>query len=56
MVKRTSFGIKRLEEIRDYLRQKSGVDLLIDYELIPADASPSASMAPGASVVEVRYN
>ena len=47
---------KRLEEIRDYLRKKSGVDLLIDYELIPADATQSASRAPGASVVEVRYN
>ena len=44
---------KRLEEIRDYLRKKSGVDLLIDYELIPADANQSASRA---SVVEVRYN
>jgi hypothetical protein len=44
---------KRLEEIRDYLRKKSGVDLLIDYELIPAEANTSASRA---SVVEVRYN
>ncbi|HEX8060763.1 MAG TPA: hypothetical protein VF473_07495 [Cyclobacteriaceae bacterium] len=44
---------KRLEEIRDYLRKKSGVDLLIDYELIPAEANQSASRA---SVVEVRYN
>jgi hypothetical protein len=44
---------QRLEEIRDYLRKRSGVDLLIDYELIPADANQSASTA---SVVEVRYN
>lgn len=44
---------KRLEEIRDYLRKKSGVDLLIDYELIPAEANQSASRE---SVVEVRYN
>jgi hypothetical protein len=44
---------KRLEEIRDYLRKKSGVDLLIDYDLIPADASQSASRL---SIVEVRYN
>jgi len=44
---------KRLEEIRNYLRQKSGVDLMIDHEIVPADASQSASRA---SVVEVRYN
>ena len=50
---------QRLEEIRDYLRKKSGVDLLIDYELVPADPSQSASRvnaAPGSSTVEVRYN
>ncbi|MEI9920433.1 MAG: hypothetical protein WDO14_16800 [Bacteroidota bacterium] len=44
---------QRLEEIRDYLRKRSGVDLVIDHELIPADVSRSASTA---SVVEVRYN
>lgn len=43
---------KRLEEIRTYLRQKSGVDLMIDHEIIRNDMSQSAR----AGVVEVRYN
>jgi outer membrane protein OmpA-like peptidoglycan-associated protein len=44
---------KRLEEIRNYLRQKTGIDLMIDTELVGADMSQSAR---GSSVVEVRYN
>ena len=44
---------KRLEEIRNYLRQKSGMDLLIDTEVVRADMNQSASRS---SVVEVRYN
>lgn len=44
---------KRLDEIRDYLRKKSGLDLMIDHEIVRGDMSQSASRA---SVVEVRYN
>ncbi|HMJ67700.1 MAG TPA: hypothetical protein VK508_02330 [Cyclobacteriaceae bacterium] len=44
---------KRLEEIRNYLRQKSGLDLMIDHEIIKTDISQSAGQG---SVVEVRYN
>lgn len=44
---------KRLEEIRNYLRTKSGMDLLIDTEVVRADLKQSASRT---SVVEVRYN
>ena len=44
---------KRLEEIRNYLRQKSGLDLMIDTEVVRADMNQSASRS---SVVEVRYN
>lgn len=43
---------KRLEEIRNYLRQKSGIDLMIDQEVVRADVSKNAR----AGVVEVRYN
>jgi outer membrane protein OmpA-like peptidoglycan-associated protein len=43
---------KRLEEIRNYLRQKSGLDLMIDHEIVKTDISQSAR----AGVVEVRYN
>jgi hypothetical protein len=43
---------KRLEEIRNYLRRKSGLDLMIDHEIIRNDVSQSAR----AGVVEVRYN
>jgi len=41
---------KRLEEIRNYLRKKSGIDLMIDQEVVRADVSARAG------VVEVRYN
>jgi outer membrane protein OmpA-like peptidoglycan-associated protein len=44
---------KRLEEIRSYLRQKSGLDLLIDQEIMRVDMNQSASKT---SVVEVKYN
>ncbi|HZY78733.1 MAG TPA: hypothetical protein VFE50_04370 [Cyclobacteriaceae bacterium] len=44
---------KRLEEIRKYLRQKSGLDLMIDHEIWRVDISESAGRG---SVVEVRYN
>jgi hypothetical protein len=44
---------KRLEEIRNYLRKKSGLDLMIDHEIIRTDITQSAGKG---SVVEVRYN
>jgi WD40-like Beta Propeller Repeat len=44
---------KRMEEIRNYLRSKSGVDLMIDHEIIRIDVNESARKG---SVVEVRYN
>lgn len=44
---------KRLDEIRTYLRRKSGLDLMIDHEIIRVDVSDSARKG---SVVEVRYN
>ncbi len=43
---------KRLEEIRNYLRQKSGLDLMIDQEVVRGDMTQSAR----TGVVEVRYN
>jgi len=43
---------KRLEEIRNYLRQKSGLDLMIDHEIVRSDLSQTAR----AGNVEVRYN
>lgn len=42
----------RLKEIRNYLRKKSGLDLMIDQEVVRADMTQSAR----AGVVEVRYN
>lgn len=44
---------KRLDTIRTYLRQKSGLDLMINHEIIKVDISQSAGRG---SVVEVRYN
>jgi hypothetical protein len=44
---------KRLEEIRKYLRSKSGLDLMIDHEIWRVDITESAGRG---SVVEVRYN
>jgi hypothetical protein len=44
---------KRLEEIRNYLRKKSGLDLMINHEIIKVDISESAGRG---SVIEVRYN
>jgi len=46
----SSIWDKRLEEIRNYLRKKSGIDLMIDQEVVRAD------MSARAGVVEVRYN
>jgi hypothetical protein len=46
----SSIWDKRLEGIRNYLRQKSGIDLMIDQEVVRAD------MSANAGVVEVRYN
>lgn len=44
---------RRLDTIRNYLRQKSGIDLMINHEIIKVDISQSAGRG---SVVEVRYN
>jgi hypothetical protein len=44
---------KRLDTIRNYLRQKSGIDLMINHEIIKVDITQSAGRG---SVVEVRYN
>lgn len=44
---------KRLEEVRSYLRKKSGLDLMIDHEIVRVGMNESARKG---SVVEVRYN
>lgn len=43
---------ERMMEIRNYLRRKSGLDLMIDQEVVRTGMTPTAR----AGVVEVRYN